>query len=136
MLIKSVVIAALGASVALAQGPADGNWERPRRHPHRGQIRVAEEENLQCADHQKSYCCTQTVAPDAPGVGILASLLDNLFIGLECTPLNLNLLAIDSTAQCKTNVVCCSGKQIDGGKMQLGCESSKGSKGSKKQTRL
>ncbi|RKP01488.1 hypothetical protein CXG81DRAFT_18712 [Caulochytrium protostelioides] len=105
----------------------EGQWKHPK-HPQRSQHNVSAhgDKSAQCASHQKSYCCNQTVAPDAPGVGILGSLLDNLFIGLECLPININLLAIDETSQCSAKTVCCSGDVVDGGRMVFGCDTPQG----------
>ncbi|RKO96363.1 hypothetical protein CXG81DRAFT_20200 [Caulochytrium protostelioides] len=118
MLVKTLFLVAAGAATAMAQAPNE--WKN--QHGNHHDTVVHTKESMECGSHQKSYCCTQTVAPDAPGVGILGSILDNLFIGLECVPINLNILAVDSTSQCQSNVVCCSGSELDGGKMVMGCD--------------
>ncbi|RKO98004.1 hypothetical protein CXG81DRAFT_24522 [Caulochytrium protostelioides] len=121
MLFKTLFVLAAGAASVLAQEaqPAANQWKNNNHHD---TTAVHAKESMECASHQKSYCCTQTVAPDAPGIGILGSILDNLFLGIECVPINLNVLAADSTSQCSANVMCCSGSEMDGGKMVLGCD--------------
>ncbi|RKO97536.1 hypothetical protein CXG81DRAFT_28932 [Caulochytrium protostelioides] len=102
-----------------------------------------------CEPYSKSYCCAQTVAPDAAGVGVLASLVNNLFVGVQCVPINVNVLALDETAQCSTaltgtgsgshstststststgddharkgQAMCCSGRDVDDSKLVFGC---------------
>ncbi|RKO95987.1 hypothetical protein CAUPRSCDRAFT_12309 [Caulochytrium protostelioides] len=130
MLLKTLFWVAAGAATALAQeAPAGANAAQAQganewnKHPSKHQnTKVHVDDKLECASHQKSYCCTQTVAPDAPGVGVLASLANNLFLGLECVPVNINLLAWDTTSQCSGSVVCCAGSEVDGGKMVVGCD--------------
>ncbi|RKP02156.1 hypothetical protein CXG81DRAFT_18128 [Caulochytrium protostelioides] len=82
-----------------------------------------DETSIQCANGSSAYCCNQVSSPDSAATGVLAGLLDNLYVGAACTPISLSLLAAGSTTQCSTDIICCGGKSYLEGKAVLGCQS-------------
>ncbi|RKO95717.1 hypothetical protein CXG81DRAFT_18398 [Caulochytrium protostelioides] len=84
---------------------------------------VSKETETECANGSQSYCCSQVSSPDAAATGVLAGLLENLHVGVDCTPIGLNVLALSNTKQCTTDIICCNGEGLGGGKAQLGCAS-------------
>ncbi|RKO99043.1 hypothetical protein CXG81DRAFT_20816 [Caulochytrium protostelioides] len=77
---------------------------------------------IACSNGSTSYCCSDISSPDSSATGILAGLLNNVHVGANCVPITVQLLATSATQQCTTNTVCCSGKSVNGGATQLGCD--------------
>ncbi|RKO98370.1 hypothetical protein CXG81DRAFT_21383 [Caulochytrium protostelioides] len=82
---------------------------------------VAGDTALACGNGSTSYCCSQISSPDSSATGILSGILNNLHVGVNCSPVTVQLLSSTSVSQCSSSLVCCSGSSMSG-KTQLGCD--------------
>ncbi|RKO97167.1 hypothetical protein CAUPRSCDRAFT_11150 [Caulochytrium protostelioides] len=76
---------------------------------------------ISCGNGSTSFCCSDVSSPDSSATGVLSGILNNIHVGVNCSPVTLSLLSSTSVSQCNSNLVCCSGRSMDG-RTQLGCD--------------
>ncbi|RKP02157.1 hypothetical protein CXG81DRAFT_18129 [Caulochytrium protostelioides] len=111
MLFQWIAMLGLAASVVSA-------------HDRNGAVDFKNEHEIECGNNSAGYCCNQVTSPDAEATGILAGILNNAHIGVDCTPIGVNILAFTGTTQCETSLICCDGESMQKGAVQLGCAAS------------
>ncbi|RKP02155.1 hypothetical protein CXG81DRAFT_25175 [Caulochytrium protostelioides] len=78
----------------------------------------------QCAVGSKTYCCSDVASPDSSVEGVLSGILNNIHVGLTCSPIIIPILSTVTVDMCHTTVICCAGNVIYNGTAVMGCDAS------------